>query len=125
MTEPEIVGIDGTVRKAHYGEGKQPWDVMKELGWAEDFAAANVLKYIMRHAAKNGQDDLDKARWYWDRLGESKFGQVLRDTLRRVLGEDINYVTDAAYHRRPPAFDSPAVGSGPAEPYANSGCRTE
>ncbi len=70
MKEPEIIGIDGTVRKAHYGAGKQPWDEMKELGWAEHFAGACVLKYVRRHKAKNGQDDLDKARWYWVELNK-------------------------------------------------------
>lgn len=66
--EPEIKGIDGTVRKAHYGEGRQPWDDIKDAGWAPDFAAGNALKYVRRHEAKNGQDDLDKGRWYFAEL---------------------------------------------------------
>lgn len=89
--EPEITGIDGTIRKAHYGAGKQPWDEIKELGWAEHFAGGCVLKYVRRHKAKNGQDDLDKARWYWtelDKLG--KLGGIVKVTLARILGDDLN-----------------------------------
>ncbi len=68
VDEPEIIGTDGTVRKAHYGVGEQPWDTIKRLGWAAQFAAGNVLKYVRRHAAKNGADDLAKARWYMTQL---------------------------------------------------------
>jgi hypothetical protein len=67
-SEPEITGIDGTVRKAHYGQGRQPWDDIKDWGWAPGFAAGNVVKYIRRHTLKNGADDLAKARWYWAEL---------------------------------------------------------
>lgn len=67
-TEREHVAVDGTVRKSHYGAGRQPWDDIKDLGWAPHFAAGNVLKYVRRAAAKNGEDDLKKARWYWAEL---------------------------------------------------------
>lgn len=67
-TEPEHVAQDGTVRKSHYGAGRQPWDDIREWGWAPHFAAGNVLKYVRRAAAKNGEDDLKKARWYWAEL---------------------------------------------------------
>ncbi len=67
-TEPEFVAEDGTVRKAHYGTGRQPWDEIVTAGWGAVFAAANVLKYVRRHTRKNGSDDLQKARWYYARL---------------------------------------------------------
>lgn len=90
--EAEITGIDGTVRKAHYGEGKQPWDTIKELGWGPGFAAGNVLKYVRRHAAKNGEDDLDKARWYFAELQKlqkySERAQVAYDDLCDELTRD-------------------------------------
>lgn len=66
--EPEHRAADGTVRKAHYGTGRQPWDDMVDAGWAPHFAAGCVLKYVRRAAAKNGEDDLKKARWYHARL---------------------------------------------------------
>ena len=33
-----------------------------------DFLTGNVIKYVMRHDAKNGLEDLQKARVYLDRL---------------------------------------------------------
>lgn len=67
-TEPEIQGEDGTVRKAHYGSGRQPWDDMIVLGWGPHFAAGSALKYIRRYKNKNGEDDLAKGRWYYGEL---------------------------------------------------------
>lgn len=67
-TEPEFTAADGTVRKTHYGDGEQPWDAIVRLGWGAEFAAGNVLKYVRRHAQKNGADDLEKARWYLTEL---------------------------------------------------------
>lgn len=68
--EPEIVAADGTVRKAHYGTGRQPWDDIVDLGWGAQFAAGNVLKYVRRATMKNGDDDIVKAKWYFTRLQE-------------------------------------------------------
>jgi hypothetical protein len=68
IMEPEIIAPDGSIRKLHYGSGRQPWDFIVEAGWGSAFAAGNVLKYVRRHAAKNGEDDLKKARWYWEQL---------------------------------------------------------
>lgn len=61
-------GADGSTRKAHYGSGEQPWDAIKRLGWAPEFAAANVLKYLRR--TKDPEHSLQSARWYYDRLKE-------------------------------------------------------
>lgn len=68
MSEREIIGPDGTVRKAHYGTGRQPWDDIKDVGWGAPFCAGNVLKYVRRAAAKNGADDIAKAQWYYAEL---------------------------------------------------------
>lgn len=64
----EFVAADGTVRKSYYGDGVQPWDLMKEIGWAPHFAAGNALKYVRRYTNKNGDDDLKKGRWYYAEL---------------------------------------------------------
>lgn len=64
----ETLGADGTVRKAHYGEGEQPWDTMKRLGWANDFAAGCVLRYLRR--SKDAVHSLESAKWYLARLYE-------------------------------------------------------
>lgn len=42
----------------------------------EGYMVGNVLKYISRYRHKNGVEDLRKARWYLDRLVESKGGVV-------------------------------------------------
>lgn len=55
-------------RASHYGDGVQPWDLIIGAGWAAEFAAGNVIKYVRRHMNKNGEDDLKKARWYYHEL---------------------------------------------------------
>ena len=57
-------------RQSYYGDGLQPWDLIKSLGIGAAFAAGNVIKYVGRYDKKNGLDDLRKARWYIDRLIE-------------------------------------------------------
>lgn len=32
------------------------------------FIEGSIVKYVCRHSAKNGLEDLKKARWYLDRL---------------------------------------------------------
>lgn len=59
-------GEDGTVRKAHYGDGRQPWDDIRDAGWAPAFAAGCVLRYLRR--AKDREHSIESARWYWERL---------------------------------------------------------
>lgn len=39
-----------------------------KLVGVEAFCTANALKYLWRWKAKNGVEDLQKARWYIDRL---------------------------------------------------------
>lgn len=51
--------------------GKQLWDVMPEMGSAEEFLGYckyNVLKYVCRYKKKNGIEDLKKAKAYIDRM---------------------------------------------------------
>ena len=51
----EALGSDGTTRKAHYGQGKQPWDYIVEAGWAPEFAAGCVLRYLRRDKGPRAQ----------------------------------------------------------------------
>lgn len=44
--------------------------VRNNLGFCE----ANAIKYICRHAAKNGKQDIDKAIHYLELLKEYKYG---------------------------------------------------
>ena len=61
--------------KDHYTFGKfECIDVIEELSkqnnlqGIEGFLYGNILKYLWRYKHKNGVEDLQKARWYLDRL---------------------------------------------------------
>jgi hypothetical protein len=56
----------GDRRKAHYGDGIQPWDHILAAGWGPAFAASNVLKYLRR--TKNPEHSLESAKWYYEQL---------------------------------------------------------
>lgn len=81
--EPERVADDGTVRKTHYGDGRQPWDDIVESGWAPHFASANVLKYLRR--TKEVEDSVRKARWYYERLRAMDQGERGSDRVEASL----------------------------------------
>lgn len=55
-------GEDGTVRKSHYGEGRQPIDDMYDEGWAVGFMAGSILRYLRR--TKDTVHSLESARRY-------------------------------------------------------------
>lgn len=61
-------GKDGSVRKAHYGDGVQPWDTTVASGWGPHAAAFCVLRYLRRDKAK--EHSIESARWYYTRLIE-------------------------------------------------------
>ena len=48
------------------------------------FCMCNVYKYRYRASAKNGQEDLDKADWYMDKLMELVGFQHQKDFLKRM-----------------------------------------
>lgn len=82
-TEP---GADGSVRKAHYGAGRQPWDDILDAGWGPAFAAGCVLRYLRR--TKDHDHSLESARWYVERLVElaAKNDQDALAVLDRLTG---------------------------------------
>ncbi len=85
----EKLGADGSVRKAHYGSGRQPWDDILDEGWGPGFAAGCVLRYLRRDKAV--EHSLESARWYMVRLLEHGVGsgteewQDAIERLRRLL----------------------------------------
>lgn len=95
---PDRAADDGSVRKSYYGDGEQPWDAMKRIGWAADFAAGNVLKYLRR--TKGEPDDLTKARWYWSELKklaepDDRFARsALAHLLRELKGTELARLED-------------------------------
>ena len=79
-------------RKLHYGQGKQPVDTIRELGWAPEFFAGNVLKYLRRDKAR--EHSVQSARVYYGWLQElahaknvDDAGYRVRDVLFRLDGE--------------------------------------
>lgn len=82
-------GADGSPRKAHYGDGQQPWDVMLVAGWTPEFAAGSILKYLRR--AKDLEHSLESAQWYWERLNElanEGHARFVLGQLRSILTAD-------------------------------------
>ena len=70
-TEPKKP--DAVNHPAHYQGKHECIDEMVALFGVEavkSFCRCNVYKYRFRAAAKNGQEDLDKAAWYMDKLIE-------------------------------------------------------
>jgi hypothetical protein len=64
---------------AHYQGKRECIDEMIALFGVEavkHFCMCNVYKYRFRAANKNGQEDLDKADWYMDKLMELEKGNV-------------------------------------------------
>lgn len=58
---------------AHYRQGEvECIDAIKaatiNLSGFEGFCTGNAIKYLWRWNAKGGKTDLEKARWYIDRL---------------------------------------------------------
>ena len=43
-------------------------DVTKHLDGDEAYLIGNVIKYVSRYDEKNGIEDLEKAKWYLNRL---------------------------------------------------------
>jgi hypothetical protein len=69
-SENDAPAHDPINRPAHYCAGKlEVYEAIAgmELGYTE----GNIVKYVARHKFKNGVEDLQKARWYLDRLIES------------------------------------------------------
>lgn len=60
---------DRQVGGGHYG-GKQVqhWDLVFAFKW--DYFQAQIIKYVMRHAQKNGLEDLQKAQHFLEKYIE-------------------------------------------------------
>lgn len=51
---------------SHYLKAIQPWDIIR--AWGLGFHRGNIIKYILRAPAKNGKEDLEKAKHYLEYL---------------------------------------------------------
>lgn len=78
MKAPEIVSVNEKANNVnhpgHYisNSGLEVIDVIKafteNLEGEEAFCIGNAIKYICRWSKKNGVEDLEKAKWYIDRV---------------------------------------------------------
>lgn len=64
--------MDKVNHPAHYTSTKiETIDIIQDKLTAEafeGFCIGNVLKYLTRYRQKNGLEDLQKARWYLDKI---------------------------------------------------------
>jgi len=66
--------LDMVNNPAHYNEATiETIDVIESVtqDGFESYLQGNILKYICRYKYKNGVEDLEKARWYLNRLIET------------------------------------------------------
>ena len=64
--------LDNVYSPAHYaGEGMQVIDAIKAFFGEREYVGflwGNVVKYVLRYRKKGGVEDLEKARWYLNKL---------------------------------------------------------
>jgi hypothetical protein len=56
----------------YYKEGIQVTDFI--LSYNMEWCEGNIIKYVTRYKAKNGLEDLKKAKWYLEKLIEKLEG---------------------------------------------------
>lgn len=81
MTDP--------INPAHYRQGGiETYDFIEAKGL--NYAEGNVVKYVTRWRQKGGVEDLEKARWYLDRLIQDARNERVaeRQADLRVLVQD-------------------------------------
>lgn len=60
---------------SHYKQGKFETidvilDITQHLDGDEGYLVGNIIKYLSRYNKKNGQEDIEKARWYARKLSQ-------------------------------------------------------
>lgn len=65
--------FDSVQRPKHYLQGKVECidaieSAVQNLTGMEAFCTGTALKYLWRHDLKGGTEDLEKCRWYLDRI---------------------------------------------------------
>lgn len=72
--DPNVTQVGGR----HYKDTAiQHWDFAIAQGWGYGYLAGQVTKYVARAPAKNGLEDLRKARHFLDKLiQEAEAGRI-------------------------------------------------
>jgi hypothetical protein len=76
--EEEKQNVDMVNSPAHYNKaGIETIDIIQSVtgDGFESYLQGNILKYICRYKYKNGTEDLEKAKWYLNRLIETVTGE--------------------------------------------------
>lgn len=63
------------INPEHYKRGKFETidvilDITQHLDGDEGYLVGNIIKYLSRYGAKNGLEDIEKARWYARKLSQ-------------------------------------------------------
>lgn len=110
-------------RPVHYASGKVECidaieSATQNLSGLEAVCTANVIKYVWRWKAKNGLEDLHKARWYLDKLiATATQGSALPvepSGIREEVTGSLNKTAVSA-HKAAPSFDARGPRSNKAE----------
>lgn len=72
--------MDNITKPEHYTYGKYECidiihEITKDLAGVQAFCLGNTIKYLWRFQHKNGVEDLQKAKWYLEKL-ISEFGDI-------------------------------------------------
>lgn len=71
----ELTATDNVNHPQHYAGKVETIDYLQDKLTQEEFAGfckGNVLKYVSRANLKNGREDLEKAKWYLDKMLEEE-----------------------------------------------------
>lgn len=99
-TEKEDEKVDNVNHPKHY-EGSCSIECIDAMRFALGdeglayFCAGNTFKYLWRYKFKNGQEDLDKAEWYFNKLEYlSRYENINNQTIKLLLNRVIKlYLT--------------------------------
>lgn len=77
----EVTGLrDSNIQPTYY-KGRMVMDIINEFDLS--FCCGNVLTYLLRHARKNGVEDLKKAKWYLEE--EIRILEEVREEYEKLL----------------------------------------
>ncbi len=71
----------------HYTQGQYETidiilDITQHVPGPEGYLLGNIIKYMSRYHFKNGQEDLEKARWYLNKLIELQLDREVELPIR-------------------------------------------
>jgi hypothetical protein len=88
MSKADAIQIGGN----HYKDGgaMQHWNMVVLLGWGWEYYIGNATKYATRYMKKNGDQDVEKAIHYVDKLIELVESEAVPARFRTTQGYRLN-----------------------------------